>query len=1613
MAAGDSALNLVLTITAVDSASSIINQIADGLKGMAGDGVLGAVVTGALGVATAVAGIGISAAKAEGDFQQSMETLVTSAGEAQDQIASLSQEVLKMSVDTGTSTQQLTQGMYYVESAGYHAADAIKVMTAAAEGAKAENASLDTVSKALTTTMTDYHMSADQATQAMNGLIAIVQNGKTNLEDLASSMGAVLPIASSMGISFSQVGGAMAELTNAGVPARQAAQNLAHVFVALQSPSKIAVSSMTDVGLSAQEVKNALVSQGLPEAFQLIEDHVGKKFPAGSVEYQTALKNILGGMVGLRTAAALTGDSLTTTEADIKKVADALNQGGDAVMGWDVVQGEFNFQLDRAQQAINALMITLGQKLLPLLSPIVAGFTNMIETITAWVSGLQSAGASGNIFINILTSLGISTNTAELIVADFSFTLHLLGEIIGNISSILTNVFGAAVHFAGNVLVGLANGPIQDIIKSFNEVLVFINDFTSWLNDTFTNLGIAAEAWGRNLGINFTNGFVSVIGGIIDAVISVITTIEDYLGFASPTRKGPGSKAHKWGPALVQTLADGMVANVSYLDDASATVAKHVGTGNDVPLQISTQTTGLSSGVSAIGGQLDAICSKHATAASKCASDTLTHGLANDLKSNAPALKSATDLVAKHLDAIPLHAATAAQKTKAALATALPEPAPTQAAVDSIGKILDQIPEKAKSAAQKTASAIKVIPEAARQMANALTEITTKIIDFLRPAFNYIVSTIQSQIVPAFRLFLASVHTLADSVRDFIQFAGPILVGAIVSAVTAIGKWIVQSGVLKTIWDAVILGVKTLIQLATQVVNAISNVVIAITRWITSGKAAKDIAPIWQAIGTTIQSNLSIFKQSIEGMIGAVQSAWSVVQSQLIPALVNLGNTLKPVGMFIVGLAVGILQAQAAFTKWVATSGIIKTVWVAIGDAMKVFISIVSQIINAISSALKPVFAQLAQTFETQVKPAWDHLITAIKPLLPFLGDVAKFIGGILLINLGVLVAALTGIIKAFGGLLEGIIKALGGVIQFVSGFIQFFIGMWSFFCDLITGKWDKLGQDLGTMWQGVIDMFQGLANFFYGIWEGLVKGVVGLVSGFVQGIIDFFTNLYNDLVGHSIVPDTVNGIMDWWKKIPAFIQNLLASLVKWIVNAWNTIKTDATTAWSAITKAVSDAVTKVGDWLKNWASGLITNFKTWGTNMVKGFGDAISAGIHWVTDAANNVATTVKNILGIQSPAKEGPLSTSDKWMPNLMNMFVQGINNGRPAVDAAMTGLSTDVTGKFSSLSSQTKISINDIEQALFGLSSNIQGQTTHIGTQMDGMKAVVSGAVLGAAQSVDSAATQIRGSAQSIGQDFVTVQTTAQTMQSVTTAALAQAANGAQSSGQTIVSSNNQVISSTKQTATAHTTLKTTITQNSQQMATQVDQDTNWMQQGFARARSLMSTVGNEISRDLTSLKNEIAFDSAWWGKTITSAWNGIVGAVGGFMNQIQGMGASAMAQAQSIAASIQALLGHSTPRIGPLKDDDQWGKHFVQNIVGGIEDGMPGLSSATKNVAATLAGVLPNNQIKISADSSLIGSLTDGSNKPMIIYQVLDGKVISKTVTNYQTRELRVQGVIRSV
>ena len=223
-------------------------------------------------------------AKMSGDFESATQRLVSSAGESADKLQMVRDGLLQMAGQVGDSSLDLAHAGYFIESMGYHAQAGLDALKAAAEGAKLENADLNTVAKGLTATMNDYGPKVGDAATVMSKLVTAVGDAGTTFEDFTGALHNVLPLASAMNVPFNDIAGALAEMTAHGMSADQASQNLSNALREMQKPSSDMTSYLAQIGITASDLTDKLATRGLTGTLNDISQAIMNKMgPSGKV----------------------------------------------------------------------------------------------------------------------------------------------------------------------------------------------------------------------------------------------------------------------------------------------------------------------------------------------------------------------------------------------------------------------------------------------------------------------------------------------------------------------------------------------------------------------------------------------------------------------------------------------------------------------------------------------------------------------------------------------------------------------------------------------------------------------------------------------------------------------------------------------------------------------------------------------------------------------------------------------------------------------------------------------------------------------------------------------------------------------------------------------------------------------------------------------------------------------------------------------------------------------------------------------------------------------------------------------------------------------------------
>jgi len=355
-----------------------------------------AVIGSGLLVAALIA-VGVISTKMAADFQQGVNRLKTGAGDATDSFSTLAGGILKVSVATGLMSGPLTKAMYEILSSGQRGAQAFDTLSAAAKGAVIEQANVVDVSDTLAGAMTNFGTKTFGAVAYMNGLITAVSRGRITLQDLSTAMGPIEPVAHAMGISFADLSAAMSTQTNAAIPAARAATGLRFMMQALEVPTTKASKAMQKWGLDTVAVADEM-KVSLPGALQMIYDAAKKAGPEGSVPFDRAVSDMVGGQRSLGAFLALTGSHMKDFAANSAAIAASMRTGAGEVAGWALAQTNFNVIMDRAKAAIASAAIGLGLLLLPALGRIVGIIPQVVDYVTNF-------SAHANVLVPILAGV--------------------------------------------------------------------------------------------------------------------------------------------------------------------------------------------------------------------------------------------------------------------------------------------------------------------------------------------------------------------------------------------------------------------------------------------------------------------------------------------------------------------------------------------------------------------------------------------------------------------------------------------------------------------------------------------------------------------------------------------------------------------------------------------------------------------------------------------------------------------------------------------------------------------------------------------------------------------------------------------------------------------------------------------------------------------------------------------------------------------------------------------------------------------------------------------------------------------------------------------------------
>ena len=476
--------------------------------------------------AKAVGEFGLEAVQTAGKIDASMNEVFTllpkMTKKAMDE---MTQEMIDLSVKTGTSIEDMTAGIYGALSSGIPKENVFTFMEEASKLSIAGVSSVDDAMASLTTVLNGYGMSADKAGQISDNLFTIVEGGVTTMPELATNLGKVASVANSVGVNFEELGAMVSTLTSKmGKGSTPAAM----------TKLKVMMDELGKAGTKVDKTFREIAGKGfvefkkgggtVAEALKMLEEHAGKT--GGRIS------DLFGSAEAGSAALDLASDGMKKFTHELKQQANAAGASDKA---FKKVDHGFARMMKKLMVGLEAFKYTVGKALGPVvdaLMPMLQKGLKMISSLP-WNSVGDMMGKIAKAYeplqeaifelvkemfplipslLKLLfTSIQVGMPIMVLVISILAKLMPILVWIVDKIAS-ASEVVGTVYSWLTKLIRAVFNGP-----KAVKKALGEIEGEAGGLFKTVMGWWATIMGWGASLrkyfGITLTS-----ISEMIDAV---------------------------------------------------------------------------------------------------------------------------------------------------------------------------------------------------------------------------------------------------------------------------------------------------------------------------------------------------------------------------------------------------------------------------------------------------------------------------------------------------------------------------------------------------------------------------------------------------------------------------------------------------------------------------------------------------------------------------------------------------------------------------------------------------------------------------------------------------------------------------------------------------------------------------------------------------------------------------------------------------------------------------------------------------------------------------------------------------------------------------------------
>lgn len=471
-------------------------------------------------VSAAVGGVLIASTKSASTFTDGMAKMSTLFDTTKVNVGKLSKEFLGLSNETGKSATELAEAGYQALSASVPVEKLGKFIKTSADLAKVGFTSTATSVDVMTTAINAYGMETEDADKIANNLVKTQNLGKTTVDELASSMGKIIPTASSMGVNLDNLCTAYTLLTKQGIATAEATTYANSMLNEMGDSGTTVGGILKDkTGKSFQE----LMAEGnsLGDVLTILQDY--------AAETGTNFNELWGSSEAGKAAIALLNGGADEFNSTLGQMADSTDVLGEGLEKLDTPSAKIWKALNRVKNT----GIELGTAFLSALAPTIEKVVNGVEKATKWFNGL-SDGTKTTIATVMALVAGLSPFliVGGKVIAGIGSFVKVIPTVIGGISTVAGFLTGTIIP--GIAAVVAAIGWIPIAIAAVIGVIVLLWNKCEWFRDAVLAVWEAIK--------EFFTSFIETIGSALsdawEAIVSAFESVVQWFQGTWETIKG-------------------------------------------------------------------------------------------------------------------------------------------------------------------------------------------------------------------------------------------------------------------------------------------------------------------------------------------------------------------------------------------------------------------------------------------------------------------------------------------------------------------------------------------------------------------------------------------------------------------------------------------------------------------------------------------------------------------------------------------------------------------------------------------------------------------------------------------------------------------------------------------------------------------------------------------------------------------------------------------------------------------------------------------------------------------------------------------------------------------